>query len=268
MTFSNPKVSVIIPTYNRYYSLSKAIKCAQSQTLKDIEIIVVDDCSTDRTKSVVKVYSQSDKRIKYFRLDSNSGSPVAPRNLGASMAKSDYLAFLDSDDLWEIDKLSIQYKMMLADKTFISYHDLKVNKDNHFYKLWSQMSTCHEGLVFKHLLKKNFIPTSSVMIRRETYKAFGGMNPNYRISHDWDLWLRIAFQDIRIRRLKGSYGTLSLHSGSVITETHKRREECRKIIRTWKKNCDLLYYYKLLSYYYLIEVYDYLPTFIKDFIRR
>ena len=98
-------VSVIIPTYNRAGTIKRAAKSVLSQTYSDIELIIVDDCSTDNTREIVG--SIEDLRLKYVRLDKNSGACVA-RNKGIELAKGEYIAFQDSDDEWYSDKLKKQ----------------------------------------------------------------------------------------------------------------------------------------------------------------
>ncbi len=86
------------------------------------------------------------------------------------------------------------------------------------------------------------------------------------ISHDWDLWLRIAHEN-NIHYINSVLGTLNLHEGSVITEIHKRRKECRKIIKKWVQYVDGIYYRKVMLYYYLMEIFDILPKKIRKSIR-
>jgi len=95
-------ISVIMPTYNRARTLKRAIDSVLAQTYSDIELIVVDDCSTDNTKDIVDKYS--DERLRYVRLKKNSGACVA-RNVGIEKAKGEYIAFQDSDDYWEKEKI-------------------------------------------------------------------------------------------------------------------------------------------------------------------
>ncbi|HKK53946.1 MAG TPA: glycosyltransferase family A protein [Patescibacteria group bacterium] len=104
MKINNPKISVIIPTYNRANFLPRAIKSVLNQTFKDFELIIVDDGSTDNTKEVINNYLKNDDRIKYI-YQQNSGGPPKPKNTGIKIAKGEYIAFLDSDDEWFKDKL-------------------------------------------------------------------------------------------------------------------------------------------------------------------
>lgn len=104
-------ISVITPTYNCGKFIGETIESVLKQTYQNWEMIIVDDCSTDDTKKVVEEYLNKDKRIKYFCLEKNSGAAVA-RTKAMELAQGNYMAFLDSDDLWMIDKLEYQLKIM------------------------------------------------------------------------------------------------------------------------------------------------------------
>lgn len=98
-------VSVIIPTYNRAHCIKRSIDSVLSQTYSNVEVIIVDDCSTDDTKTIVSSYT--DQRIRYVKLDKNSGA-CAARNKGIDIALGEFVAFQDSDDVWHQDKLEKQ----------------------------------------------------------------------------------------------------------------------------------------------------------------
>jgi len=102
---NNIKISVIIPTFNREKLIGNSIKSVLNQTLKNFELIIVDDGSTDNTKEVVDKFQ--DKRIKYIKLDTNQGASNA-RNIGIKNAKGKYMSFQDSDDIFYPNKLEIQ----------------------------------------------------------------------------------------------------------------------------------------------------------------
>lgn len=108
---NNPKVSVIIPTYNRAHLIGRAIKSVLNQTYKDFEIIIVDDGSTDKTEEVVKDFK--DERVRYIRREKNKGGSAA-RNTGIKAARGEYIAFQDSDDEWLPEKLEKQMKAFEA----------------------------------------------------------------------------------------------------------------------------------------------------------
>lgn len=113
MSTESPIVSIITPAYNCEKYIGATIESVLSQTFQKWEMIIVDDCSTDHTSDVVMSYCQNDTRVIYKKIEQNSGAAVA-RNLAMDLAKGQYIAFLDSDDLWLPDKLTIQLEFMRA----------------------------------------------------------------------------------------------------------------------------------------------------------
>lgn len=182
-----PKVSVIIPSYNRAKLLGRAIDSVLHQTFSDYEIIVVDDGSKDNTKDVLKAY---DGKIKYI-YQANRGISGA-RNQGIKEARGEYIAFLDSDDSWIPEKLAEQIKVLEANKNVgIVYSKLQMINDKGE----------HCGVKPKHKSGKNFrelieiggdIPTSSVMARRECFEKVGVFDESLQQMEDIDMWIRIA----------------------------------------------------------------------------
>jgi teichuronic acid biosynthesis glycosyltransferase TuaG len=110
MVNRNPLISVIMPCYNSSRFIVRAILSVLNQTYKNLELIIVDDCSTDDTKKIIKKFLKQDKRIKLYSTKKNSKTVAKPRNLGVSKAVGEYVAFLDSDDYWYEGKLDYQMK--------------------------------------------------------------------------------------------------------------------------------------------------------------
>ena len=102
------KVSVITPMYNCEKFISETIESVLNQTYTNWEMIIIDDCSTDKSKQIVKQYIERDKRIRLIALNENSGAAVA-RNKGIEVSSGRFIAFLDGDDLWESNKLEIVF---------------------------------------------------------------------------------------------------------------------------------------------------------------
>ncbi|MGI2808285.1 glycosyltransferase family 2 protein [Vibrio vulnificus] len=124
-----PEVSIITPSYNSSLYIVETINSVCSQTFSDWEMIIVDDCSTDNSVSVIKSYIEKDPRVKLIQLKENSGAAIA-RNTGIDAAQGRYMAFLDSDDLWLPDKLEKQLMFMQADDypfTFTAYDKIDEN---------------------------------------------------------------------------------------------------------------------------------------------
>lgn len=120
----HPLVSIITPTYNSEDFVAETIEAIQAQTYPDWELLITDDCSTDRTRDIVQAYADKDERIRLFVLEKNSGAGVA-RNNSLEQAQGRYIAFCDSDDRWTPEKLEKQVDFMRANDyafTFTSYH--------------------------------------------------------------------------------------------------------------------------------------------------
>lgn len=183
------KVSVIIPTYNRAYCILNALESIFNQTFSDYEVIVVDDGSTDNTKQVLEKYSD---KITYI-YQQNKGQASA-RNNGIRNSKGEYIAFLDSDDEWLPERLKSGADILDSNKdVYLLFSDMyrtkkgSVLKDTYFglYK------PCR-GFVFKELYFQDFIPTSSVIIRKECFLKQGYFDEFLPLCEDYDMWLRIA----------------------------------------------------------------------------
>jgi glycosyltransferase involved in cell wall biosynthesis len=181
------KVSVIIPTYNRAHVLREAIDSVLSQKYSDLELLVVDDGSTDHTKEVVSSYTS---KLAYIYQEHKGVS--AARNRGIKHAKGDYLAFLDSDDLWLPDKLSTQMRFMEDHpEIHICYTEerwirrgVRVNPMKKHRK--------YSGMIFEHCLPLCIVSPSSVLIARSLLEEIGVFDEELKVCEDYDLWLRIS----------------------------------------------------------------------------
>ena len=116
------KVSVITPMYNCEKFISETIESVLNQTYTNWEMIIIDDCSTDKSKQIVKQYIERDKRIRLIALNENSGAAVA-RNKGIEVSSGRFIAFLDGDDLWESNKLEKQIQFMTEKNIGFSLKD-------------------------------------------------------------------------------------------------------------------------------------------------
>ena len=182
-------VSVIIPSFNRSTVIARAISSVLNQSYKNFELIIIDDGSTDSTDAVVESFIKNDK-IKYFR-QPNLGVSAA-RNLGASKASGDWLAFLDSDDEWHPEKLQNQINFLKENESLkIAYTDevwirngVKVNK-----KLIHQK---FGGWIFDKCIHQCFIAPSSVILSSNLFFEMGGFDKDFKVCEDYDLWLKIS----------------------------------------------------------------------------
>jgi glycosyltransferase involved in cell wall biosynthesis len=182
-----PRVSVIIPTYNRGWIVKEAIESVLAQDYRDFELIVVDDGSTDNTDDILNSYRGD---IMVFRQENQGVS--AARNRGLAEASGRFIAFLDSDDLWLPQKLFRQVEFFnknpdaqicQTEETWIR-KGVRVNPKKRHKKPW--------GMIFEPSLALCLVSPSAVMIRRSLLEKVGGFDETLPACEDYDLWLRTS----------------------------------------------------------------------------
>lgn len=184
-------ISVVIPTYNRDQTLGRAVKSVLNQTYRAIEVIVVDDASTDKTEQLIK--SINDPRLKYIKLETNQGANHA-RNIGISRASGKYIAFQDSDDEWFTEKLEKQVEFIETsnedfDVVFCSYINVKGRDSTYLPKL-EQLQ--RKGNLLQQLLHGNFITTQSLLIKVDVFREVGLLDEDMKRLQDWEFLIRVA----------------------------------------------------------------------------
>lgn len=172
-----PKVSVIIPVYNTEDYLRKCLDSVCNQTLSDIEIICINDCSTDSSLEILKEYSSNDNRIKLINFDENKGAAVA-RNTGINIAQGEYIGFVDSDDYIDLDFYEKLYNKALISKADIVKSNLildnsSLNTNNPYHNFED---------VRKNKLNLNHIPTT--LIKKDLIKQYNLKFPEYLKSSE------------------------------------------------------------------------------------
>jgi glycosyltransferase involved in cell wall biosynthesis len=187
---SGPRVSVIIPAFNAGPFMTETLDSVFSQTLAPAEVIVVDDGSSDDTRETVRAYHRPVQL-----LDSPNLGAAAARNLGASHATGDWLAFLDADDVWLADKLERQLAAADGGTALVYCDRLNTGIRAGLPEKQSEIQPLVEGDAFVDLLVKgNVITTSGVLLRAAVFRDLGGFDSDERLlpAEDWDLWLRVA----------------------------------------------------------------------------
>ena len=179
-----PTVSVIIPAYNAAAYIARTVQSVLAQTWPALEILVIDDGSKDRTAEIVAAMAPP---VRLIRKD--TGGPASARNLGASQAKGEWLALLDSDDIWQPEKLSAQLQLCTEESTGL-VHCLPDHRN----------TAVPDVLTFDMMWDRNWIINSSVLIRRETFDALGGFNEARELIsvEDYNFWIRVAASRWRI----------------------------------------------------------------------
>lgn len=184
-------ISVIIPTYNRANTILRSVNSVLNQTYEDIELLIIDDGSTDNTKKLLE--QLGDSRIRYICLDTNSGASNA-RNVGAKHAKGEWIAFQDSDDAWKPDKLNKQMKYALEHPEYNLIYSSYIAHlaDQDIYFPTEPLPSVMEGEMFDVLLLRNVIGAPTMLIEREAFLQSGGFDTAYQSLEDWEFVIRFS----------------------------------------------------------------------------
>ncbi|WP_415397859.1 glycosyltransferase family 2 protein [Sulfurimonas sp. CS5] len=183
------EVSVVIPTYNRYKVLQRALASVYAQTHKPKEVIIIDDGSTDETSQIINLFPDA-----IYIYQENSGVSSA-RNLGIKKAKYEWIAFLDSDDEWHPEKLQEHLVLHLSKSDLqMSYTDEKWVRDAKEVKLPKKYRK-FGGHIFKESLSHCIIAPSSTIIHKDLLDKVGLFDENLEVCEDYDLWLRVAIKN-------------------------------------------------------------------------
>ena len=181
-------ISVIIPTYNRAGTILRSVESVLNQTEKDLELIVVDDCSTDNTIEILKQID--DKRLSVIKLEKNSGACHA-RNVGIENAKGDFIAFQDSDDEWKPNKLERQLAVCLRKNAGVVFCGLErfddPNGKNKPFPDLKKNGFCDANL----LAERSRVSTQTIFARREIFNDYL-FDVNVRRGQDYDWTIRAS----------------------------------------------------------------------------
>lgn len=184
-------VSVIIPAFNCENTISKTILSALHQTVASLEVIVIDDASTDQTYHLVEQISSTEHRIRLYKNPKNCGV-AKTRNIGCRYAHGKYIAFLDSDDIWQADKLEKQLQELKRTQSDFSYSSYYIISESaarkKLYKVPASTS-------YSQLLKENVIGCSTVLIRTDLMKEYK-FSPDF-FHEDYALWLTLLREGYR-----------------------------------------------------------------------
>jgi glycosyltransferase involved in cell wall biosynthesis len=197
VTADPPRISVVIPTYERLEACRSAVSSALEQELKPLEVLVCDDGSSDGTQEALEGWAGEEPRLRYLRLPSNSGAPAAARNLGAESARGDWVAFLDDDDRWLPEKLRIQSEAIATERYDVVASDATRRSGGSYFGLDRPLEPDRA-----ELLRHNPIITSTAVVRRPLLLAAGGFTDSAAgVSitgvEDYAAWLNLAYGGAR-----------------------------------------------------------------------
>lgn len=221
-----PKISVIIPIYNGAKTIQETIESVLAQTFSDLEIVAIDDGSTDRTVEVVR--SIKDPRVKLFSY-ANAGQ-AASRNRGMERASGEYFAFIDADDLWTPQKLETQLKALEENpEAGVAYSWVDyINESNQYVRSGGRLQV--NGEAYGHLLLTDFLENgSNPLVRRSAIDTVGNFEESLPPSEDWDLWLRLAakYEYVCVPQMQILY---RISSTSQSSNVERVEASCRRVL--------------------------------------
>lgn len=225
-------ITVVIPVFNRGWQLHRALKALHAQTYKNFEVIVSDDGSTEDISAVTREF------VNFLDLrlikSENFGGPARPRNLGIQNASGSWVAFLDSDDWWDEDRLKKIVPFLSEDIDFL-YHALRTDKEQVIQISRERRQIIGDPIIGDPLeffaIRGNPIPTSAAVVRLSALQPIGGMSEEKGLIsvEDFDCWMTLATQGRRFLFLNECLGTYWIGSDAISAVT-PRQIETQKLI--------------------------------------
>lgn len=239
------KISVIIPTYNYAGFVTQAIESVLAQTYKNFEIIVIDDGSTDDTKEVLRPYMN---KVRYIYTE--NGGPSRARNLGVKNSKGEYVAFLDSDDLYSndylekcINNLSDNSGDLVMTDSYSDFYDdtSKLIKREYLAK---KNYVGNETKLIEQLFNHYFVQfpvLMGILIKKSCFEKIGYLDEKLGYVEDLDLWFRIAGHNLKIAYLQEPLYIYRRHSHSLCRNRNKIKMHLNAVYSVYEKNKKLVF---------------------------
>jgi len=257
---NDPIVSVVMPTYNRKKTIGRAIESALAQTYKNIEIIVVDDGSTDGTKEVVAAYLKN-PAVRYI-YEENKGCVVA-RNEGIERARGKYIAILDDDDFWcDKDKIKKQVDFLEKNRDYILVGGGAIKIDSRGKEVAKYLLPEKDEDIRKKILTYNAIAHVTILFKKDAWQKIGGYDKYFDGLEDWELINRIGAIG-KIYNIQEIFAVYSSHNKENPSYLNKKRSRFKRlglsieIIKKYKKYYPG--YKKAIIYCYISYIYSFLP---------
>ncbi|MCT4614491.1 MAG: glycosyltransferase [Marinifilaceae bacterium] len=242
---NNNLISIITPSYNSAQFINQTIDSVITQSYTNWEMIIVDDSSSDKSREIISLYQKKDARIKSIFLKENVGAAEA-RNKALEIAKGNYIAFLDSDDLWKSNKLMKQIEFMAKNQYAFTYtaYDI-INEAGQFR---NKIISVPKMINYNQYLKNTIIGCLTVVIDKNQVGDF--RMPNIRSSHDMALWLLIMKRGFIAHGLNENLASYRIVSTSNTSNKLKAAKEVWKVYREVEQLSVLKSLYSFIFYGY------------------
>lgn len=220
----NHLISIILPTYNSETFISETISSVINQTYQNWELIIIDDCSTDSSMSIIDSFSKNEKRIKFFKNKINSGAAIS-RNIGLENSSGRFISFIDSDDVWELNKLEIQIKFMIVNNCPISFTEYNLI-DEKGISLNKTIKVVKE-IDYYGYLKNTIIGMSTSMIDSKKTENF--KFKNIRTRQDTYLWITLLKRGLTAQGLNMTLVNYRVRKDSISANKYKAAKQVWKL---------------------------------------
>lgn len=252
------KISIVIPTYKRANYLDDLLRSIQTQTFQDFEIIIVDDCSPnqDEYKKVIEKYNSKFKALTFLVNKQNLGA-CHSRNKGIKKAKYDLIALVDDDDRWLPKKLENQVNMFTQyPDTDIIYTWADAVDENG--KIIDKYRAEIEGNPKSQILKNCFMPSSSIMVKKQSIVSIGMFDESMPSCQDWDMWTRMILNGAKVKVVKQINTIYQKHNNASIGSNPKLYKGYmiyfrKNFITAMKANPIIVIYY-IYYIYHVIKI--------------
>ncbi len=221
-------VSIILPVYNGEKYIKQSIESCLNQTYKDIELIIVNDCSTDGTQNIINSYASKDSRVYIINNKENKKLP-ASLNIGHNAAKGEFISWTSDDNIYTLNAIEFLYKSLIDNKKHLAYCNVTVIHENGEVKREIQYEE-KENLLFGNCIGSCFL------YKKEVFKRNKGYDESLFLVEDYDFWLRASLHSSFYHLNKTLY-KYRLHNNSLTNTIHINNE--KKTL--WKKNIETMY---------------------------
>jgi glycosyltransferase involved in cell wall biosynthesis len=230
-------ISIIIPAYESAHTITATLDSVRCQTLRDYEVLITDDESSDGTLDICRRYAREHPEMRISAVSIRHAGVAAARNDALARASGEYVSFLDSDDLWMPEKLEQVAALIGRDsQADLIYHDVMfIGRDG---RRWRDSSGPPPSDPYRRLLLgSNFLATTSVTVRRSCVALAGGFdcNPDFEICEDYELWLRLARAGAKFAYIPAVLAEIVRTDGSLSSNVTRHMRNRLNVRRHWLK---------------------------------
>jgi len=231
-----PVVSVIVPVYNAEDTLYDTLRSISNQTFTDIEVFLLNDGSSDSSGKIIDGYVKNDSRFHAIHLEKNYGAPAGPRNIGIDLAQGEWIAFIDSDDIWHSEKIERQLAVMEKTGTFFSSTSMFNFSESEGLSFPDSNFEETTTITFEMQLKQFLTPTSSVVVSKEVISAIRfNESLKYKAREDVDCFLHCHELLTKSIKINGAMLAYRIRDGQISGSKMMMIKRHYHVLKNYKK---------------------------------